>query len=76
MDLPRLWADRSVVLSATNCAQHMPLPFGEAEQTESTGIDWNQLDVTISILLSILPHTRMILLQETPVQCLGQVITL
>jgi hypothetical protein len=52
------------------------LPFGEAEQTKSTGAGWNQLDVTTSVLLSILLHTRMILLQETTVQRLRQVFAL
>jgi hypothetical protein len=57
-----LGPDRAAMASATNGAQHMPLPFGEVERTKSTDTGWNQLDVLISVLLSILPHTRMILL--------------
>jgi hypothetical protein len=69
-------SDRPAVPSAQMVLNTCPLPFGEAERTKSTSADWNQLDVTTSVLLSILPHTRMILLQETHVQCIGQVLTL
>jgi hypothetical protein len=44
------------VPSATNGAQHThPLPFWEAKRTKSTAAGWKQLDVTTSVLLSILP---------------------
>jgi hypothetical protein len=38
------------VPSATIGAQHMPLPFGEAERTKSTGAGCNQLNVIESRL--------------------------
>jgi hypothetical protein len=68
--------DRLAVPSATNGAQHIPLRFGEAERTKSTDAGLNQLDVTTSVLLGILPYTRVILLQGTTVQRLVQVFTL
>jgi hypothetical protein len=62
--------------NATNGAQHMPLPFWEAQRIKSTCAGWKQLDVTTLVILSILPHTRMILLQETTIQRLEYVLTL
>jgi hypothetical protein len=32
--------------------------------------------VITSVFLSILPHTRMVLLEETPIQSLGQILAL
>jgi hypothetical protein len=55
-----LGSDYPAVLSVTNGAQHMPLPFGEAERTKNTGAGWKQLDVSTSVFLSILLHTRII----------------
>jgi hypothetical protein len=58
---------RTARLSAHFGAQHMPLPFGGAEQTK--------INFT-SVFLSILPHTRIVLLEETPIQSFGQIFAL
>jgi hypothetical protein len=59
--------DHPVVPNATNGAQHMSHVFWETKRIKSTGAGWKQLNVTTLIFLSILPHTRMILLQETTI---------
>ena len=52
-------------------SKHMPLPFGGAGRTKS-----NKLDVITSVFLGILPHTRMVLFEETPIQSLRQTLVL
>jgi hypothetical protein len=48
------------------CPTYAPLSIGGAEQTKR-----NLLDVITSVLLGILPHTRVVLFEKTPIQSLG-----
>jgi hypothetical protein len=48
------------------CQTYAPLPFGGARQTKSILTRCDHIG-----FLSILPHTRMVLLEETPIQSFG-----
>jgi hypothetical protein len=53
---------RLTMPSTTNGAQYMPMSIGKTKRTKSIGADCNQLDVTTSVFLSVLLHTRIILI--------------